>query len=84
MQAGHALVESAKNDPYQGEHPSVIICGVKTLHELEKVIDYLDKKNIKSFPFREPDIDNELTAVSTGLIEEDQRSLFKKFQLLKM
>lgn len=78
------MVESTKNDPYQGEHPSVIICGVKSLRELEKVIAYLDEKKIRNFQFREPDIGNELTAVSTCLIEEEQRSLFRKFQLLKM
>ena len=84
VQSCHAVVESTKNDPYQGEHPSVIICGIKTEAELKKVVDYLGKVNIKNFQFREPDIGNELTAVSTCLIEEEQRSLFRKFQLLKI
>ncbi len=84
VQSCHAVIESTKSNPYQGEHPSVIICGVKTEKDLEKVINYLAEKNIKCFPFREPDIGNQLTAVSTALVEEDQRQLFRKFQLFKM
>lgn len=84
VQSCHAVIESTKDSPYQNEHPSVIICGMKSEKELINAVGYLDEKKIRNFQFKEPDIDNELTAVSTCLIEEDQRHLFRKFQLLKI
>lgn len=84
VQSGHALVESTKHSPYQSDHPSVIICGSKSEHSLQKVVDYLKENDIIQYEFREPDIGNALTAVATAPVNEEQRHLFKKFQLLRI
>jgi Peptidyl-tRNA hydrolase PTH2 len=84
VQTGHALVESTKHTPYQSDHPSVIVLSAKNEHSLEKAIDFLKKNDIVYYGFREPDIGNTLTAVATAPINEDKRSLFRKYQLLRM
>ena len=41
VQVGHALVEAQKNFPYQGEHPYIIVMGLKTEKSLKNVLDFL-------------------------------------------
>jgi hypothetical protein len=45
---------------------------------------YLDSCGIKYKEFREPDRNNELTAIATELLYDDNRKYMKKFQLLKL
>jgi hypothetical protein len=47
------------------------------------LIDYLKSHNIKFKEFREPDRNNELTAIATELLFDEKRIHMKKFQLLK-
>lgn len=41
VQVGHALVESQKNFPHEGEHPYIIVLGVKSEKGLKNVLDFL-------------------------------------------
>jgi len=97
VQSCHAVIEMMKShvenevlSSYMGcgtrhpkEHPSVIICGVKSLVKLENTIDKLYNEDICFHEFREPDIGNELTAIATPPIYGDERKFFRKYQLLK-
>lgn len=41
VQAGHALIEAQRNFPYEGEHPYLIMIGVKTEKKLLEALDFL-------------------------------------------
>ncbi len=85
VQATHAAIEIARNylTPDQ-EHPSVIIVVVKNEARLLKLTEDLKTAGITFKAFREPDIDNALTAIATVPLYGDQRTFFKRFQLLRM
>ncbi len=83
VQSCHAVIEATRNFNMNGEHPSVIICGIKNELTLKRQIEYLTSNKIKFSKFYEPDINFELTAIATAPISGDTRNLFKKYQLLK-
>lgn len=85
VQAGHALIETQRNFPYEGEHPYLIMIGVKTEKKLLEALDFLQNHGILGAAFKEPDRDNELTAIATKPLvkTEETKKLFRKYQLLK-
>ena len=83
VQSAHAVWEAAKTFDAV-EHPSVILCGVKTEQSLWNARNYLSNAGIKFCDFTEPDIGDQLTAIATEPVAGDSvRRYFKKFQLLK-
>jgi hypothetical protein len=82
VQACHAAMESTKKYEWK-EHPHLVICGVKDekrlIHEYNKLLNV----GIKLIEWREPDLDNQLTAFATGPISGADRWHFRNFQLLK-
>jgi len=84
VQAIHAGIETGRNYYHKlDDHPTVVLLGVKDEKALVRICDKLEKNCINFSPFIEPDLNDSLTAVATELIEEDQRHLFKKYDLLK-
>ncbi len=65
-----------------GEHPSVIICVVKSETKLKEIAAELSDQKIKYSAFNEPDKNNELTAIASEPITGMDREAFKRFQLL--
>jgi hypothetical protein len=85
VQSSHACIDACKSFDFASlsEHPSVIMCGVKTETQLENVCKRLEKQGIRFASFREPDIGDQLTSVCTEPIYGKDRDFFRKFQLLK-
>ena len=85
VQVGHALIEAQKKFFYEGEHPYIVVFGLKTEKSLKNVLDFLQNRGIMSVGFREPDRNNELTAIATQALPktEETKRIFKKYQLLK-
>jgi len=84
VQSVHAAIEACWPIHYDDlEHPSVIILGVKSETSLNNFENYVKEQNFHYEVFREPDRDNEKTSVAVYPVAEDQKILFKKFQLLK-
>lgn len=82
VQAGHALIESSRHFIKKDDmHPSVIICEVKSEHKLKMVMEELNGK-INYKEFREPDKNNEITAIASEPLYGDQRKIFARFQLI--
>lgn len=83
VQAVHACIELVRAECIT-IHPAVIICTVKNQDKLLALMDKLTNRLAKKFyEFREPDINNEVTAVAVGPIFGKEREYFKRYQLLK-
>lgn len=85
VQACHASIEAARNSLISpcDEHPSLVLCGVKSEHQLKNVIGHLTELNIHHHSFIEPDIGNELTAICTEPVTQNMRHNFRKYRCLR-
>lgn len=85
VQAGHAILEMTRTCfPNLTTHPSMVIVGVKNEYQLRKTIQALvEHGKIPFAAFREPDRDNEFTALATVPLSGKDRDFFKKYQLIK-
>lgn len=86
VQAGHALAQWMLDNPEQAKewnNSYLIYLQLKNLIKLDRWMFKLDTKNIPYTVFREPDLDNEPTAIAVYLEEEDGKRLFKDLKLLK-
>ena len=80
VQAGHAVAEWLVTFPdTQWRNETLVYLNVKDEFELEKWCFKLKDNNLKYAEFREPDIGNQMTAISC-LTDTD---IFKKLPLLK-
>lgn len=79
VQSSHAVWELAKQG-YQ--HPSLVAVQVKSEAKLKKVMKDLVDLNIKFSIFREPLINNEITALVTEPLIGERREYLKKFMLV--
>lgn len=82
VQSCHAVIEATRNFNMNGEHPSVILCVVKSEEKLKQVSRELATKGIRFSSFFEPDIGNKLTAIASAPVSGVNRDVFKRFQLL--
>jgi len=60
-----------------------VLCAVKNECELFKASKKISSKSINFASFREPDLDNQLTAIATEPVRGETRKVFKDFQLIK-
>lgn len=82
VQAAHAAIESTKKWPYIGDHPHLVLIGIKSEEQLKNALDKVREWGILVVPFYEDN--SELTAFATRpIVKDEERKLFKKFQLLK-
>lgn len=84
VQAAHACIEMARwMLPVDEAHPHLVMCVVRNEAKLREVMSRLDSQQIRFKEFREPDRDNETTALATEPLRGDRRTFFKKYQLLR-
>ena len=84
VQACHAALEAGESYLEDFGHPSVVVLGFKTEAKLKKFQEYLDSIDWMHYDaWHEPALNNELTSIATMPVPEDERKLFKKFQLLR-
>ena len=83
VQAGHAVYESSRQFPSE-EHPHFVFTVLKNENKLKAWIEKLQAARVSFTIWREPDMDNEITAIATEPIRTDsyKRGIFKKLQLL--
>jgi len=68
VQAGHALAAYLFHSHFsRWKNETLIYLGVKNLFHLEKLKLKFKKDNIKYIEFREPDLDNQTTAIATDI-----------------
>lgn len=66
VQAGHAVAEFCLRGPFsRWTNGTLVYLGVKGLTQLERIKYQLQQENIRFVEFKEPDIDNQTTAIAT-------------------
>lgn len=65
VQAGHVVAEFVLNRPNSWTNETLIYLGVKNLFRLEIIKDKFIKQDIDFVEFKEPDLNDELTAIAT-------------------
>jgi DUF1365 family protein len=82
VQAGHVVAEFClkSNSATKWNNHTLIYLEVKNLEELEWWCFKLKKKNIEWTEFKEPDLNNELTAICVFL--EKENTIFNGLKLL--
>lgn len=70
--------------PPHTEHPSLVLCGVPTERHLANLLYKLEDKGIPHIHFREPDRNNELTALATAPLEPHHRHHLRNLNLLDL
>jgi hypothetical protein len=79
VQAAHAAIEVARNKELK-HHPNLVILTARDEPSLHKLLDTID---LPIEVFREPDRNNEVTAVAAGPLYGEDRRKFRKFKMLK-
>lgn len=84
VQAAHAVLEAgvAFYDPQTQEHPHLVILSVKDERALLKASLKLSHFEYNFKEFREPDKNNELTAIACEPVSGDRRLFFQKYPLM--
>ena len=77
VQAGHAVAEWLLHDQSWCNN-TLVYLGVEDERSLEHWAEVLNHRDIKWIGFREPDINNELTAIAT----HTDNKVFNKLRLL--
>lgn len=68
VQAGHALAEHLLHGHFsRWNNGTLIYLGVKGLHQLETLKYKFEMENIDYTEFKEPDLNNETTAIATTI-----------------
>lgn len=83
VQSCHAAIEASSLISPDSEHPHLVLCGVRSESELEKISARLRAYDIQFKAFREPDRNNEYTSIATEPISGNKRKIFKRYQCLR-
>ena len=79
VQAGHALAEYLLHSPYfRWKNETLIYLGVKGLKQLENLKRKLALQGTNYVEFREPDLNNEVTAIAS----DESNKIFERLKLL--
>jgi hypothetical protein len=78
VQAGHAVAEYLLENPVNWKNETLIYLGVKGLAQLENIKRKLKFQNINYIEWKEPDLNNETTAIAS----DRSNKIFKKLNLL--
>lgn len=84
VQASHAALESGIHLEQNNKEPSsLIVIQVKNKQRLQKSLQDIRQKGIHCIEFFEPSWEYGLTSFATRCVVEEERFLFKKYQLFK-
>ncbi len=68
VQAGHAVAEFLLHGPFsRWSNGTLIYLGVKGLNQLENIKFKFQREDISFVEFKEPDLNNETTAIATNV-----------------
>lgn len=79
VQAGHAVAQWMLEHPRTWENETLVYLNVGSMQDLQRWIDKIYYKDLDFATFKEPDLDNEVTAVACLT---DKRNIFNNLPLL--
>ena len=84
VQAGHMVAEFCLNSGLSKEwnNQTLVYLEVENLEKLDYWVFKFEKRNIEVFKFREPDLNNEITAIC-GLVNDDVSGFLNDLKLLE-
>ena len=83
VQSVHAAIEATRNFLLaDSEHPHLVLCGVPSAQRLLAAADYLFLRGVRHTLFREPDRNNEPTALATEPLCGERRAVLDRFRCL--
>jgi hypothetical protein len=83
VQAAHAAIEAARSLlPELLPHPHLVICRVASERDLLAAADRLERAGVRFALFREPDRDNEATALATEPLGSERRGALARYVCL--
>ncbi|MCI0701446.1 MAG: peptidyl-tRNA hydrolase [Planctomycetia bacterium] len=83
VQSAHAAIEAAHQFlPEDHPHPHLVLCRVSSERDLLAVADRLDRAGIRFTLFREPDRNDEVTALATEPLGPDRRGVLARYPCL--
>jgi hypothetical protein len=65
------------------QHPHLVVCGVRDEPSLFRELLRLEQAGVRCRAFRDPDLDNQLTAVASRPLCGRARRAFRRFRLLR-
>jgi hypothetical protein len=68
----------------QGEHPSLVVCSIPDEPDLLLEAQNLSRQQIRFILFREPDLNNQVTALATEPLPLSQRKKLRHLKLLSL
>ena len=84
VQSSHAAIEIARSHvPLDLEHPHLVVISIDNEQKLQKCLDRIESEGIICKPFYESDLGDQLTAFATEPIPDNQKAIFRRYQLLK-
>jgi hypothetical protein len=86
VQAVHAVLEASRQGiiPSDITHPSLVLCELPDEKALVAHALRLNSKNIKFAVFKEPDINNQITALATEPLSLGGRKAMSSYKLLQL
>jgi hypothetical protein len=83
VQAAHAAIEAARQFlPTQQAHPHLVLCRVASERDLLAAADRLERAGVRFALFREPDQNNQATALATEPLCSDRRRVLARYPCL--
>jgi hypothetical protein len=83
VQSVHAGIEAARQYlTADADHPHLVVCSIGSEEKLLAAADRLSLKDVRYALFREPDRNNEVTALATEPLADDRRRLLERYRCL--
>jgi len=83
VQAIHAAIEAARRFLHPDQlHPHLVLCRVTSERDLLAAADRLERAGVRFALFREPDRNNEATALATEPLSGDLRGVLARYPCL--
>lgn len=83
VQSIHSAFEMGREYSSHLKHPSVVLIRMKNEKDLLNAEQYLKGQGLDYRAFIEPFYNHSLTSLSVSPVSNENRHLFKKFQLMK-
>lgn len=84
VQIGHGVLAATNTfgEP-DATHPNLVVCAVKDEKELTSAFELLKRKGVRCCAWYEPDLGDQLTAVTTAPLRGVERNPLGGFRLLR-